>query len=569
MVKRKILSKITAIFLILCVSVGLVAGCNNLEKSDSNEVRVIAEKYKDIKIVEDKVSVYLTQEVSWERINEKYDIENFNEIECVRVEETTFEQTIAAAQKKLKGEELSEKEEESIKDFKRSFRIYLAQEGRENVFKAIVKLEKREDIEKAEAIGMMHTCATVSDPYRTNQWGLDKIEINDAWDVTTGSPTVLVGVLDTGIDGTHPDLASKLYTPSDPSDTLHRDFTDGSTNGTTVVTPTDPNGHGTHVAGIIAAQANNAGVAGTAYNIKLVSLRVLNNTGYGDPINIQNAIIYADSIGLPILNLSLVGPDNSGLSSAVANFSGIMICAAGNSNANIDNNKIYPASYDFDNIITVGASNSSDGLSVFGYQGCSVNASNYGSTSVDLFAPGSDILSTYPIDLCGEFCIGDGHYAYGYHYMSGTSMATPFVTGVAALLLSKYPLMTAAQIKDHILNTVDSVSALSGSCVTGGRLNAYNALNCTFTVSNSYDDDYHNMLCSICNEIHKRSSHSFVFRNLGEHVGHGRTCRECGHVASVEFHTWIFKVAQNRFVCKFCNATSNSGWSPVKNEDVA
>lgn len=183
--------------------------------------------------------------------------------------------------------------------------------------------------------------------------------------------------------------------------------------------------------------------------------------GYSEA-NAIKAVEYADEKGIQILNFSL-GTYTDFLSSlkvAIQNYSGLFVCSAGNKGLNTDNNHHYPSKYNnLPNLISVGASNSSDSRWI---SSASAESSNYGKTTVDIFAPGSSI-----------YCCAPGQT---YTHKSGTSMAAPFVTGVAALILGKYPNLTASQIKSRILNNAESVSSLSNLCVSGGRLNAYYAL---------------------------------------------------------------------------------------------
>lgn len=244
----------------------------------------------------------------------------------------------------------------------------------------------------------------------------------------------------------------------------------------TVSTPTDPNGHGTHVAGIIGACGNNnKGVTGTCWNVKLASLRVINKGGYGYISYFMQALDFANRNNIKIVNCSLrwwldntyFDTTTTELNAAIEDYGGLIVCAAGNEYTNTDSdNTVYLANSDANNIIAVGNSDAND---------LKASDSNYGTKTVDLFAPGENIYST----LTGG----------GYGCKSGTSMAAPFVTGVAALMLSYNPTLTATEIKNIILNNVDTSSSLSGLCVTGGRLNAYKALSNT-THSHLYGVNY-------------------------------------------------------------------------------
>ena len=323
--------------------------------------------------------------------------------------------------------------------------------------------------------------ATSSDP-NTTQYVLNKMQLPQAWNLTTGSPTVTVGVLDSGIDPNHEDLKANLNT------SLGQNYTDDG-----LAAWTDPVGHGTHVAGIIGAVGNNGkGIAGVCWNVKLVSLRVFKRTydengnikGTGKMDWVVDAVKYAINHQIPIINYSGSGnSQNKTLRDAISNYPGLLVCSAGNGKDHDNNDKtpnipvdmdtdslkFYPACYPNDNIISVANTTSSDQLA---------STSNYGATTVDLGAPGSNIYSTIP--------------GGSYDYKSGTSMASPQVAGVAALIQAYNPNMDALQIKQVILNSVDPVSALSGKCVSGGRLNAYKALQKT----QSYPADIKNLTVS-------------------------------------------------------------------------
>lgn len=298
-----------------------------------------------------------------------------------------------------------------------------------------------------------------SDTYIDNQWAISKIELNKAWKISTGSNTVKVGIIDSGIDGTHEDLIDNINA------SLSYVFNQN------LVTPLqDILSHGTHVAGIIGASGNNdIGVSGICWDVDLSSLRVASDNGIGlDFDSIKDAINYASLNNIPILNISLgdfrcLIDDQvfSDLLNSVSNYSGLIVCAAGNQGFNLDSNtifpdyQVFPACYLFPNILAVGNSDQSDNKAI---------DSNYGPLSVDLFAPGTNIKSTLPND------------EYGCE--SGTSMAAPMVSGVAALLLSIDPTLTTSQLKSAILGGVDLCDNLSNKCLTGGRLNAFkSALN--------------------------------------------------------------------------------------------
>ncbi|HWQ67672.1 MAG TPA: S8 family peptidase, partial [Methanospirillum sp.] len=313
-----------------------------------------------------------------------------------------------------------------------------------------------------------------NDPQYSNLWGLQNtgqppfygttnadMKGPLAWGVTTGSPGVTVAVVDTGVDYTHPDLAANIWQNS--RETVNGIDDDGNgyiddIRGWNFVSksnnPMDDNGHGTHCAGTIAAVGNNGiGISGVTWNCKIMPLKFLDSQGSGYTSDAISAILYANQMGVPIISNSWGGLDSQSLKDAIDASSAVVICAAGNNGANSDINPVYPAAYSSNTIISVTATNYHDTLASF---------ANYGINSVDLAAPGVSILSTIP--------------AGGYKYFNGTSMATPYVSGVAALIKSQNPSMTGAQIKSKILVNCDAISSLSGKVATGGRLNAAKAL---------------------------------------------------------------------------------------------
>ena len=391
------------------------------------------------------------------------------------------------------------------------FNSPLIEKTEENVANAIKRLERREDILFAGPNYVYSIASThPNDTHyqHGDQWGLNGtkgINAPEAWDITSGSSTITVGVMDTGIQGNHPDLVNRISTAG-----WHRDCTGNPILPVTNANLTDPDGHGTHVAGIIGAEANNptsTGIAGVCWNIKLVSLRVFDATGNGNAAMQARAVNFAASVNIPILNFSGGGTANdTSLRSAISNYTGLFVCAAGNGGTNNDTSPVYPSEYSrgqtfSDRVISVGAINIAGNRSSF---------SNFGLQSVSLFAPGESILSTYPQGFCTgltrvtqwgtlfecetEWGGAAGwirnfrwHHADGYHELSGTSMAAPHVAGVAALLLSKYPSYTAAQLKQEIMSSVTTSPNHSSECVSGGRLNAVGALKGRLlTVNGSY-----------------------------------------------------------------------------------
>jgi len=304
-----------------------------------------------------------------------------------------------------------------------------------------------------------------NDPFYPIQWGLDKIMAPEAWDIWTGSNydaevcQVKVGILDSGIDYTHLDLSANTKS------TWGYDFINDKKDAM------DDFWHGTHVAGTIGALGNNLeGVAGVCWNVTMIPLKVLDSDGNGTWEAFIEAMVYAEIWNIPILNASLRGYGyDPNVEAVISSYSGLLIAAAGNESNDNDSYPAYPASYDLPNIISVASSDCNDELSYF---------SNFGETSVDLAAPGEAILSTVPDWFDPWWQVKFDTY---YDFSDGTSMATPHVTGTAALLMSyaavnQNRIMTPAEIKEAILNNVDHSSYLEGLMVTEGRLNTYEAL---------------------------------------------------------------------------------------------
>ncbi|MDB9549798.1 S8 family serine peptidase, partial [Dolichospermum circinale] len=310
-----------------------------------------------------------------------------------------------------------------------------------------------------------------NDPGFPQQWGLHNtadtdIDAPEAWDIQTGNPNLVIGVIDTGVDYNHQDLVGNIWT--NPGE-IANDGIDNDGNGYiddirgwdfayNDNNPSDVDGHGTHVSGTIAGKGNNGvGVTGVAWNAKIMPLKFLDDTGSGSTSNAIKAINYATAKGVKITNNSWGGGGYSQALYDAINAAGqqgaLFIAAAGNESNNNDTNPSYPASYNLANIISVASTTNTGSLSSF---------SNYGLTSVDLGAPGSDIYSTTPNNT--------------YSTYSGTSMATPHVAGAAALVWSQNPTWTAQQVKNTLMNTGDSIAALAGKTVSGKRLNVFNAL---------------------------------------------------------------------------------------------
>ncbi len=347
-----------------------------------------------------------------------------------------------------------------------------------SVEKAVATLQNLPFVSYAEPDYVIRL--NTNDPYYSSQWGLENsgqtilsstgtydadINADLAWSTTTGDPDLVVAVIDTGVDYSHVDLINNIWTNPDEIagngidddgngyiDDIHGyDFFSNESD------PDDEHGHGTHVSGTICAESNNGiGVSGVAWQCKIMALRFIGPDG-GYTSDAIRALEYAVAKGVKISSNSWGGGSYStalydAINNAASTNEHLFVAAAGNDGINTDVSPHYPSSYNSDNIISVAATNNQDQLASF---------SNYGLTSVDVGAPGVSIYNTWP--------------GNGYAWLSGTSMATPHVSGVAALILSLHPDWGYAEIKNRLFGTVRPITALEGKTVTSGVINAYEA----------------------------------------------------------------------------------------------
>ncbi len=341
-------------------------------------------------------------------------------------------------------------------------------------------------VERAELDYEVGINLTPNDPSFSQLWGLNNIgqtggtsdadvDAPEAWDLQTGKSEVLVAVIDTGADYTHPDLAANVWTnpgeiPGNGLDDDGNGYVDdvhGYDFANNDADPFDDHGHGTHVSGTIAAVGNNGiGVAGVNWTARIMAVKFLGAGGSGFTSGAINAILYAAGMGARVMSNSWGGGGFSqALMDAITtadNAGALFVAAAGNSGSNNDATPNYPSNYDVPNVLAVAATDHTDAKASF---------SSYGATTVDLGAPGVSIYSTVPAS--GALCCSDPS---GYKLLSGTSMATPHVSGAAALVFAQFPGITHHQVKARLMGAADPVPSLAGITVTGGRLNAFKSL---------------------------------------------------------------------------------------------
>ena len=319
-----------------------------------------------------------------------------------------------------------------------------------------------------------------NDPQFADQWALNNlgqdggkqradIDALQAWTKTKGSEDVVVAVLDTGVDFTHVDLCENMWIRPENvpaySDNELGTFNDiNGFNGTDkLLDPMDDNGHGTHCAGIIGAEGDNGeGIVGINWHVKIMPLKFLGRGGFGSVDDAIEAINYAIDRKKHGVNIRIISASwgSTAKSKALedtiraAGDAGILfVAAAGNDGSNNDSRPHYPSNYDLPNVISVAALDRNDQLAGF---------SNFGVKTVHVAAPGKDILSTWLND--------------SYREASGTSMATPYVSGIAALVIANEPKISMEKLRERILRSVDKIDSLDGKVASGGRICAAKAL---------------------------------------------------------------------------------------------
>ena len=333
---------------------------------------------------------------------------------------------------------------------------------------------------KLEEVGGPLVPVLPHDPQFSDQWALSNsgqrggkegadISATTAWATTTGSDKVVVAVLDSGVDYTHEDLAENMWTrpetmaPYEDNELGTIDDLNGYNAIDSASDPMDENGHGTHCAGIIGAEGeNNLGIAGVNWKVQIMPLKFMNAGGFGTTKDAIEAINYViarkkDGVNVRIISASWGSTQRSRALEDVIRKAYendiLFVAAAGNASVDNDRSPHFPSSYNVPNVVSVAALDRHDALASF---------SNWGVKSVAIAAPGVDILSTW---LGNE-----------YEEKSGTSMATPVVSGVAALVVGENPRISVDDLKKKLLASTDPIVALKGKTATGGRINAAKAL---------------------------------------------------------------------------------------------
>jgi subtilisin family serine protease len=374
-------------------------------------------------------------------------------------------------------------EQQRSNDLSRWYKLTIPKDT--DVTSAVAELKNSAEIEAVEPNYVYQITTVPNDNYMNTSgswgqsyqdlWGLYKISAPTAWDIETGSNQVVVAVVDTGLDMTHPDIANNIWINKDEIAGNHIDDDSNSyaddVNGWNFVGCSadvkDGHGHGTHVSGIIAAAGNNGiGISGVTWNIKIMPLKALNDDGYGVTGDLARAIRYAADKGARVINMSWGGRSTSQLVIDALDYAYgkgcVLVVAAGNSN--MDALDFFPANYV--KAITVAATGPDDTKASF---------SNYGDL-VDVAAPGVDILS---LRASGTDMYKDNNHTVGSYYYraSGTSMATPYVSGLAALILSMNSGLSNDEVTMILTSSTDDLGTPGKDSVFGyGRINAYKAI---------------------------------------------------------------------------------------------
>ena len=353
--------------------------------------------------------------------------------------------------------------------------------GKDAVREAIAALRRDPNVAYVQPDYVLRALDAPNDPDFSRQWHLHNsgrdggipdadIDAPEAWNRARSAERILVGVIDSGIDYLHPDLIANIWTnagevPGNGIDDDANGYID-DVHGYDFVNddgdPMDDNMHGTHCAGVLAASGNNGiGVSGTAWRARLMALKFLDASASGFTSAAIEAVNYARAMGVRITSNSWGGgPFDQALRDAIAASGALFVAAAGNEGSDNDALPRYPSGYGLPNILSVASTDQSDNLSWF---------SNFGAASVDVAAPGSALWSTTPRTATADMIARGVSPMYG--SLSGTSMAAPIVSGMAALILQINGALTPAEVRALIRNNVDVLPSLAGRCAASGRVN--------------------------------------------------------------------------------------------------
>lgn len=451
----------------------------------------------------------------------EYSTLDFAEVDCISINELT---------EVYKNSSILKEKSNNNPNFKRILKLRINSKSVEETIQKINILKKRDEILSVNSNYYLNNKFELNKSANRvlgDDWGYDYINMSSALNLTaTMSKTrISVGVIDTGVY-THSEFPSSTYSLSDSY--RYVDGTETSSGNMNIM-----GNHGTAVAGIIGAKRDNNGIDGVCEDVRIYSFNIQHDAYDNQEVfsNMILALGSADLKNIKVVNISYGDTMNvPELKTAIENFNGLVICGAGNSNSNNDNlsQAIYPASYNSSNIISVGGIDRyGERYTIFHSDVNMYEGSNYGATSVDVFAPAKDI---YSLDTTSST-------SYNSNY-SGTSFAAPFVTGLAAYIWSVCPNLTYTRVKEIIMSSVTINSNLIGLCVSGGVVNAEAAIRMATNHSHNcniyeyYDNTYHRAVCECGYSILENHSWRVIksAKDMLLAVG-AKQCTKCGCIS--------------------------------------